>query len=65
VSLNCYDHLRHLPENGERKDEKIKIKYTLFPLKSLINHNRESNVKVEFVYSDIIFIFAAEDIEQG
>ena len=34
-------------------------------MKSFFNHSRKSNVKIESISSDVVFIFAAEDIEEG
>jgi len=44
------------------KTDRIWSKKTLFCFKSLINHNRKMNVKVEYVQSNLVFIYAAEDI---
>jgi len=41
------------------------MKITLFCIKSFFNHSRNSNLKIESMSSDVIFIFAAEDIEEG
>jgi hypothetical protein len=48
-------------DNMYKKGEVYK---TLFGLKSLINHNRETNLKIEWISPDQIFIFALEDIPE-
>jgi SET domain-containing protein len=38
---------------------------SLFGFKSFINHNIKPNIKEETITSDLVFIFAAQDITEG
>ena len=50
----------------EKEDsDKISMKIALFGLKSFFNHSRKSNLKIESIASNVVFIFATEDIEEG
>jgi len=42
-----------------------KVSYTLFCFKSLINHNRKSNLQIKYIGPDVALIYAGEDIEVG
>ena len=59
----------HYNRYGDISNEKKKgnqdVTTALFCLKSFINHNRKTNIKIESISSNVIFIFAAEDIQKG
>ena len=43
----------------------LQIINTLFGFKSFFNHHRDSNVKIEPISSNQIFMFVSEDIKEG
>ena len=55
-----------VPKFEEKLDSnEIIMKLPLFGMKSLFNHSRNTNCKIEYICDNYIFIFANEDIEEG
>ena len=47
------------------KEDAKNVSHTLFCFKSLINHDRKSNLQIKRITADVALIYAAEDIEVG
>ena len=47
------------------EEDKERTVRSLFCFKSFFNHSSQSNVKIELLSSNLIFIFAKQDIQAG
>ena len=59
VTLNSFSRIE------KENDDKVSLSTALFAFKSFINHSRKNNVKCEYIKSNLVCLFASENIQEG